>query len=618
MDMPITHSPAFRRRRFLNWFPMGLTYAFLYMGRYNLTVAKNALGEAMTKEDFAAIFAAGTITYAFAFLLNGPLTDKLGGRKAMLTAAIGSSVMNLLMGLYIHFAVATGGDTSAVVPVMSVLYALNMYFQSFGAVSIVKVNAHWFHVRERGGFSGIFGTMISSGIFFAFTVNGWILGWATPEGATSQIPYSVWVFFLPSALLFGMFFFEFFVLQDRPGLAGHQDFDTGDASSGEMDQEITTGQLIKKILTNPIILTLAFIEFCSGVIRNGVMHWFPFYAKEILGLRSDHYLVYGDWGQWYYTVLPFLALGGIFFYLASRAQGKRKAWLVISGALMFMAPFLQGGWGGILFVAGVIGANTAGWISDLFFQSRRAPAAGGLYGVLIIATIIMIFVLGGTTNQVDWSDMKEAEGFDLLQPGDEILAVAGVTEIDTWSDVTRAVSCMVPTCQKSEWNADKCICTTKEAETSDAEPGMVSTGFVPVTVKRGDIEMALRLEDPSFENGQRAGDSRKLKAGPVLVLWPYLLGFILFIISLCVIGSHGLLSGTATMDFGGRKGAATAVGMIDGFVYLGTGLQSIALGKLTSYDWKFWPMFLVPFGILGFLLALRIWNAKPSSSGGGH
>ena len=38
----IAHSPAYRRRRFLNWFPMGLTYAFLYMGRYNLTVSKGA------------------------------------------------------------------------------------------------------------------------------------------------------------------------------------------------------------------------------------------------------------------------------------------------------------------------------------------------------------------------------------------------------------------------------------------------------------------------------------------------------------------------------------------------------------------------------------------------
>jgi len=53
--LPITHSAEFRVRRFLNWFPLGLVYALLYMGRYNLTVAKSSLsGELnlMTNEDF--------------------------------------------------------------------------------------------------------------------------------------------------------------------------------------------------------------------------------------------------------------------------------------------------------------------------------------------------------------------------------------------------------------------------------------------------------------------------------------------------------------------------------------------------------------------------------------
>ncbi|RYZ35063.1 MAG: MFS transporter, partial [Myxococcaceae bacterium] len=39
------HTDAFRRRRFFNWFPLGLTYAFLYMGRYNLNVATSAMGQ---------------------------------------------------------------------------------------------------------------------------------------------------------------------------------------------------------------------------------------------------------------------------------------------------------------------------------------------------------------------------------------------------------------------------------------------------------------------------------------------------------------------------------------------------------------------------------------------
>ena len=43
--LDLGHSKAFRARRLMNWLPLGLTYAFLYMGRYNLTVSKNAFGE---------------------------------------------------------------------------------------------------------------------------------------------------------------------------------------------------------------------------------------------------------------------------------------------------------------------------------------------------------------------------------------------------------------------------------------------------------------------------------------------------------------------------------------------------------------------------------------------
>ena len=165
---PVDHTFEFRLRRFWNWFPMGLTYALLYMGRYNLTVAQTSLGKTqlMTKEDFGLIFAAGTVVYAFAFLFNGPLIDRIGGKRGMLLAAFGAAAANFGMGVYLRDVLAAGaiacgggGDTS-IATTFSVLYAANMYFQSFGAVSIVKVNAHWFHVRERCGFSGIFGTMI--------------------------------------------------------------------------------------------------------------------------------------------------------------------------------------------------------------------------------------------------------------------------------------------------------------------------------------------------------------------------------------------------------------------------------------------------------------------------
>ena len=49
---PLKHGSWYMMRRFINWFPLGMTYAFLYMGRYNLTVSKNALVTMMSLRIF--------------------------------------------------------------------------------------------------------------------------------------------------------------------------------------------------------------------------------------------------------------------------------------------------------------------------------------------------------------------------------------------------------------------------------------------------------------------------------------------------------------------------------------------------------------------------------------
>ncbi|MEC7946919.1 MAG: MFS transporter, partial [Myxococcota bacterium] len=163
------HTDAFRRRRVLNWLPLGLTYAFLYMGRYNLKVSKFAFeemqdpmgGALMGNDDFGLIFTVGTCVYGASFLLNGPLADRFGGKASILAGAGGSAVLNLLMGLaslsLLNQGPGAGMIAEHFVLVFSALYGANMYFQSFGAVAIVKVNAPWFHIKERGVFGAIFG-----------------------------------------------------------------------------------------------------------------------------------------------------------------------------------------------------------------------------------------------------------------------------------------------------------------------------------------------------------------------------------------------------------------------------------------------------------------------------
>jgi len=239
LEKPL-HSREFKIRRILNWFPMGLTYAFLYMARYNLTVSKNALGEMMSKSDFGLIFAAGTFTYAFAFLINGPLTDKIGGKKAILIGAAGSALANILMGIIIYGMLMLNWALNLTL-VFSILYACNMYFQSYGAVAIVKVNSSWFHVRERGVFGGIFGILISLGLYFAFDWGDAIVN-ATKASATqlnffenllrsvigasnTTLDQTWWVFFIPAIILITFFIIELFLLRNTPANAGYDNFD---------------------------------------------------------------------------------------------------------------------------------------------------------------------------------------------------------------------------------------------------------------------------------------------------------------------------------------------------------------------------------------------------------
>ncbi|HOX25980.1 MAG TPA: MFS transporter [Candidatus Krumholzibacteria bacterium] len=458
------HGPQYLARRRRNWLPLGLTYAFLYMGRYNLTVSKGAFerligadgGVMMGNEAFGVIFGVGTVIYGVSFVINGPLTDRLGGRFSILLGAFGAAAANLIMGLisWSLWKQGPGCETFAryFVPIFSVLYGANMYFQSFGAVAIVKVNSGWFHVRERGVFGALFGILISLGIYFAFDWGGLIL---THFGLA-------WVFLVPAALLLAFWLIDLSWVRDKPSDAGFPDIPLGDATDGDTGPRLGPLKVFALMLRNPIIVTIACIEFCSGWLRQSIMQWFRTFASQTdatLGLASS---------------------------------------------------FVDDHWGMLLCAAGILGGVVAGTISDHVFGSRRGPVAALLYAVMLVGAVVMVF-----------------------------------TYTQPW------------------------------------------------------------------------------------------VGWLVLVMSLAVIGVHGMLSGTASMDFGGSKNAGVAVGLIDGFVYLGTAAMSFtyavilpqeqldAAGQLTGpatdpANWLAWPLSMVPPAIAGLVLAWRIRGAMPKGKAAAH
>ena len=427
----IGHSAEFKRRRILNWVPLGLTYAFLYFGRYNLSAIAGELDKAglLPKAAFNEIDAIGAWVYGFGFLVNGPLTDRFGGRFTMLLATAGSAIVNLFMALAFQGA-STSADAGAIHRSLMLLNAINMYFQSFGAVSIVKVNAPWFHVRERGVLGGLFGILISLGLYFSYD-------WSLMLQKSFGYAMAFWV---PSAVLVACMFVTLAIVRDSPSQAGLQDFDTGDATAGQVGR-MRFGAVIRAMFSQRVIWIIVAIEFCSGFLRQSVMKQYRLYAKAV----EDTGFVYDNWGM-------------------------------------------------LLCIAGILGGVFAGFISDHVFGSRRGPVSGVLYAGMLIGTLGAFFSLG--------------------QP-----ALA-------WS---------------------------------------------------------------------------------------------IIFMSLCVIGVHGMLSGTASMDFGGTKNAGIVTGIIDGFVYLGTGVQAFYYGRALPTgaaaqqpaNWAVWPGAMIPVAVVGLVLCMLIWNARP-------
>jgi OPA family glycerol-3-phosphate transporter-like MFS transporter len=360
---PLRHDRRFMMRRFINWLPLGMTYAFLCMGRYNIIVAKGALGTLMSKEDLGIIFGVGTWVYALSFLVNGPLIDKkLGGKRGMMISALGASGANLALGVLTWLITAKHLKVNLVAS-YTALYALNMYFQSFGAMSIIKVKAYWFHVRERGVFGAIFGALISIGVYFAFDWGGAIVS-MTKENAPDNFLKGIFspaiapldatwaVFYIPAIILLFWLLLDLWLIKDTPEECGFPHLDTCDASSGQMHVEFSVFDLLKKIFASRLMLLIACVELTSGVFRYSMTQWYSVFAGEVKQTGAEYFAQH---------------------------------------------------WGWFTCIFGIVGGFAGGLISDKLFQSRRGPPAALLSGIVLITATVMSVVLFTQPQVVGWS-----------------------------------------------------------------------------------------------------------------------------------------------------------------------------------------------------------------------
>jgi OPA family sugar phosphate sensor protein UhpC-like MFS transporter len=94
----------------------------------------------------------------------------------------------------------------------------------------------------------------------------------------------------------------------------------------------------------------------------------------------------------------------------------------------------------------------------------------------------------------------------------------------------------------------------------------------------------------------------------------WVMSAMLFAIGFLLFGPDSLIVGTAAVDFGTKKGASTAVGVINGFGSTGAILGGSLPGIISQrYGWDILFYSLAVFALMAGLLLLPKWNAMPAS-----
>jgi OPA family glycerol-3-phosphate transporter-like MFS transporter len=336
---------GFRPRRGLNWFILGLMYASYYMCRYNFRFATPGMIEefGFSKSQIADMLSAWSIAYGTGQLVNGLITDRIGGKAAMLIGAAGTIIVNLFFGF---------GSFVGTFSTFALIWLMNGWFQSFGAPGMVKINAAWFNREERGTFAGIFGFMIQTGqvsinklapiILSGFTIGAFVV--AKDEWR--------WMFRIPPFFVAIMAILLVLIPKESPEAAGYP----GVVSDGDNKADKGTRASLKEsfitIFTHPLVWFYAVAYGCTGAVRNSSDQLAVLYFVEKLKLDI--------------------------------ATSKAVSWT------FFLMPMVA-----------VLGSFTAGWVSDKFFKGHRSPVAMSLYffeGFIILCAAVVIYtgVVGPT------------------------------------------------------------------------------------------------------------------------------------------------------------------------------------------------------------------------------
>jgi OPA family sugar phosphate sensor protein UhpC-like MFS transporter len=315
----------YKRHRVMIMTTITLGYGIAYMCRLGLSVVKKPLIDSgmFTADQLGTIGASIFYAYAFGKLANGFLADHANIKRFLAFGVLMSALANILMGW------------SSVLWVWVVLWALNGWFQGFGAPAGVVSMSQWFSNKERGTYYGIWSTAHPIGEGLTFALLSVLVSWYGWRAG----------FLGPGIICVGLAIAMYFSLEDRPqtmGLPPVADWKNDHPTHVEdiTQKPKTTWQMQISILAYPSIWILAISCAAMTMTRYAMNDWGMLYLQEAKGYSG-----------------------------------------VEAGGLLALKS-----------LAGMAGSASYGFVSDKLFGARRPPM-NLVCGMLEILSLVVMFVI---------------------------------------------------------------------------------------------------------------------------------------------------------------------------------------------------------------------------------
>lgn len=396
-------------QRLLRWrtstfWVMLIGYVGYYLCRGNLAAAFPLLEQefGFSNTQLGLIASLSEMAYAAGKFINGPLADRIGGRRIFLVGMAGAIFWNVVFAL------------STSLSIFIVVWCCCRYFLSMGWGGLTKTIGNWYPSGRNGTVMGLISVNFQFGGVAATLFAGFLVAQGVPWQG---------IFIYPAMVLSLILIWSYFASRSSPSkvIAGarvsesltakNQLADYGD------DDKPAVRTILKTLLSLSIYRQLIAFSFLTTLLRSVFLFWTPKFLFDIgLGastaiLQSAIFPLFG--------VLGTVFIGWYTDHYAKNGDRARMMWIMLAvligclWAISVLSAAESPNFNLILFFLGACGFFLLGPYSMssgcLTLDIAGAKGAGSCTGILdgigYIGGAIAAFSAGIMSDYLGWSQV---------------------------------------------------------------------------------------------------------------------------------------------------------------------------------------------------------------------